>query len=189
MKRYKEALKCYEDGLKFADQNHAGLRRLIEVITQEMQGTTITSSIGCSTNQGYYHSFFTFTSPFPFYLFFFVILSFHYGIEDDQEALEREVEDNYEADLRAERRAGEWEAMTCTGTELLRPRHAYASTLFSSQHAWYIFGGYADKGEYMGDFYCFYFPSRTWFKLPVESVSFISQLFSLFPFIFLIFNL
>src|SRR3990167_7285072 len=70
LKRYKEALKCYEDGLKFADQNHAGLRRLIEVITQEMQGTTITSSIGCSTNQGY-HSFFTFTSPFPFYLFFF----------------------------------------------------------------------------------------------------------------------
>ena len=119
-----------------------------------------------------------------------MILSFHYGIEDDQEALEREVEDNYEADLRAERRAGEWEAMTCTGTELLRPRHAYASTLFSSQHAWYIFGGYADKGEYMGDFYCFYFPSRTWFKLPVESVSFISQLFSCFRsfFLFLIWN-
>lgn len=58
--------------------------------------------------------------------------------------------------------------MTCTGTELLRPRHAYASALFSSQHAWYIFGGYADLGEHMGDFFCFYFPSRTWYKIAVE---------------------
>jgi hypothetical protein len=86
----------------------------------------------------------------------------------DQEALEREIEDNYEADLHVTRRCGDWEVIPCTGSDLLRPRHAYASAVCSSQHVWYIFGGYGARGEYMGDFYCFYFPSRTWYKLPLE---------------------
>lgn len=143
LKRHKEALKCFEEGLKMADPNNAGLRRLVEIITQELQGTSITSSSGVTPSE---------------------------SCEVEQEALERQMEDNYATDQRAERRTGEWETITCTGTELLRPRHAYASALCSSQHAWYIFGGYGEKGEHMGDFYFFYFPSRTWYKLPVELV-------------------
>lgn len=126
--------------MKNADPNHAGLRRLVEIITQELQGTSITCS------QGPLREIDT----------------------SDKEIQERQVEENFASDQRAERRKGEWEVMTCTGTELLRPRHAYASALFSSQHAWYIFGGYADLGEHMGDFFCFYFPSRTWYKIAVE---------------------
>jgi len=129
LKRHKEALKCYEEGLKNADPNHAGLRRLVEILTQELQGTSITCSVSNSLDE----------------------------IEtSDKESQERQVEENFASDQRAERRKGEWEVMTCTGTELLRPRHAYAAALFSSQHAWYIFGGYADLGEHMGDFYRLY---------------------------------
>ena len=126
-----------------ADPNNAGLRRLVEIITQELQDTSITNSIGMLTPD---------TEAV------------------DRETMERQVEENFIHDQRAGRRTGEWEVMNCTGTELLRPRHAYASALFSSQHAWYVFGGYAEKGEHMGDFYFFYFPSRTWYKLPVEYV-------------------
>lgn len=143
LKRHKEALKCYEEGLKMADPNHAGLRRLVEIITQELQGTSITSSISKD-----------------------LLGEIETSVE--KESQERQVEETFASDQRAERRKGEWEVMTCTGTELLKPRHAYAAALFSSQHAWYIFGGYADLGEHMGDFYCFYFPSRTWYRLPVE---------------------
>ena len=124
------------------DPHHAGLRRLIEILRQETQGTSIISSSKST--------------------------SIDQNESADLEEKQREVEESYATDFRAARRQGEWEIVPCTGTELLRPRHAYASALFSSQHAWYVFGGYAEKGEHMGDFYCFYFPSRTWYKLPVE---------------------
>ena len=127
-----------------ADPHHAGLRRLIEILQQELQGTSI-----INPTKG-------------------IVSELAPTEASDQESKERQVEDSYATDLRAARRQGEWEAVPCTGTELLRPRHAYASALFASQHAWYIFGGYAEKGEHMGDFFCFYLPSRTWYRLPVE---------------------